>query len=85
MHFSGKGNYKKQKIIVISWVTVSDMYKTMVLFSYMFDFSIFQIFALRSFLHSGIYLTKELAHNFVKFPRTSLISLYSASFNINYK
>jgi len=61
------------------------MYKTVVLFSHMFDFGIFQTFALHSFLHSGIYLTKGLAHNFVKFFRTIFISLYSVSFNMNYK
>jgi len=48
-------------------ITVSDMYKTVVLFSHLFDFGIFQTFALHSFHHSGICLTKDLAHNFVKF------------------
>jgi len=61
------------------------MYKTLVLFNKVFDFIIFQTFALHSFLHSGIYLTKELAHNFVKFFRTSLIPLNSVTFNMNYK
>jgi len=44
-------------------------------YSVMFDFDIFQTFALHLLLHSGIYLTKDLAHNFVKFFRTSFISL----------
>jgi len=39
------------------------MRKTMVFFSNSFDFGIFQTLAMHLFLHSGIYITKELVHN----------------------
>ena len=54
MHFCGTESYVKKKSIVISCITVSGMYKTMILISNRIDFGIFQTFALNSFLHTGI-------------------------------
>jgi len=43
------------------------MYKTIILFSHMFDFGIFRIFTLHSFNYSGTYKTNDLVYTLGKF------------------